>query len=99
MRSRDRTTWDAGSELMRDEQEEQEQAASNGDEMDMDEGDAVSVRSKDAESTKDSASVASGKDTTKKRSRTLTTAHQTAVLNALLAKVRSFGSRCSRCFR
>ncbi|ORY67953.1 hypothetical protein BCR35DRAFT_354773 [Leucosporidium creatinivorum] len=90
MRRDDRTTWDAGSELMRVEREEgpAEEASPPGDEMETDdkeETDATSVRSKDAESIKDSAS---GKDVAKKRSRTLTTAHQTAVLNALLAKTR-----------
>lgn len=98
MRRDDRTTWDAGSELMRVEREEDPEDASPGagDEMetdDKDEADSMSVRSKDAESIKASAS---GKDVAKKRSRTLTTAHQTAVLNALLAKVSSLPSQSAR---
>lgn len=83
MRRGDRTTWDAGSELMRAEQDHDEHP---GEDMEMEDGDAVSTRSKDAESVKGDAASASGKEV-KKRSRTLTTAHQTAVLNALLAKV------------
>ncbi|KAK4057018.1 hypothetical protein OIO90_001918 [Microbotryomycetes sp. JL221] len=114
----DRSTWDAGTELMREEQERQTASAnewrSNApssttvgqgkrkvspadeeqDELENDrasthvdeDGDDASMT--DAPSMRSEAMNDQSDGGPKKRSRTLTTAHQTAVLNALLAKTR-----------
>lgn len=116
----DRTSWDAGSQLLRDtalldqRRDSKRKASDDDDDQDGDDDDAegdadgdISMSVADGSVAGDAASVhsqtPSGKDLAddptgkenlkdgslpKKRSRTLTTAHQTAVLNALLAKVR-----------
>lgn len=128
LRSRDRVTWDAGSEFMRDEQSGAHHRKGQGsdetvktlnaitsnnkrktspeqdDELDEDidgDGDGGEGDGDGGDDTMDGATTGdsptqsgAGKEagaSSKKRSRTLTTAHQTAVLNALLAKVSFFG--------
>jgi hypothetical protein len=57
--------------------------------------DDASIRSGASGGSKATGADGSGREPAKKRSRTLTTPAQTAVLNALLAKVRLFFSRLS----
>ncbi|KAK4052486.1 hypothetical protein OIV83_002288 [Microbotryomycetes sp. JL201] len=102
-RSPDRNMWDAASELMREERAAKRKASSHDDDgrddddeedqleddrdtqMQLDD-DAASTRSDQTGNAKTATADKDGAP--KKRSRTLTTAHQTAVLNALLAKTR-----------